>query len=58
MSVLIRQGTVEADELALLPAVNTTNQQAFSFATDDKSVNDLVEHGSIDESVQMAIAAG
>ncbi|RRG17604.1 adenine deaminase [Weissella viridescens] len=58
MSVLIRQGTVEADELALLPAVTPINQRAFSFATDDKSVHDLVQEGSIDENVRLAIKAG
>lgn len=58
MAVLIRQGTVEADELALLPAVTTLNQRAFSFSTDDKSVHDLVQEGSIDENVRMAIKAG
>lgn len=58
MHILIRQGTVEQDERALLPAVTTQNQHRFSFSTDDKTVTDIVARGSIDESVAIALAEG
>ncbi|AIG65521.1 adenine deaminase [Weissella tructae] len=58
MHILIRQGTVEQDERALLPAVTPQNQHRFSFSTDDKTVSDIVARGSIDESVAIALAEG
>jgi adenine deaminase len=58
MAVLIREGTVERDEKALLPAVNDANWQRFAFATDDKSAIDLSTEGSIDYNVKLAIREG
>lgn len=58
MHVLIRQGTVEQDEVNLLPAVIPSNQHRFSFSTDDKTVTDIMAKGSIDDSVRIAIDAG
>lgn len=58
MSVLIREGTVERDEVAILPAVNDANWTRFAFATDDKSALDLQSEGSIDYSVRLAIENG
>lgn len=58
MHVLVREGTVEQDEVAILPAITATNQQRFSFATDDKTSVDIVENGSIDHSVRVAVAHG
>lgn len=58
MNILIRQGTVEQDERALLGAVTPLNQHRFSFATDDKTVGDILTQGSIDDSVRIAVDAG
>ncbi|MBS9337151.1 adenine deaminase [Fructobacillus parabroussonetiae] len=58
MNVFVREGTVERDELALLPAVNAPNQAHFSFATDDKSAKDIQEEGSINFNVALAIQNG
>lgn len=55
MAVFIREGTVERDEKALLPAVNDANWHRFAFATDDKSAIDLATEGAIDYSVRLAI---
>lgn len=57
-SVFVREGTVERDETAILPAINVANQQFFSFATDDKSATDLEHEGSIDYSVNLALQKG
>lgn len=58
MNILIRQGTVEQDEEAVLGAVDADNQAQFSFATDDKTVVDILAKGSIDDSVRIALAEG
>ncbi len=57
-SVFVREGTVERDEVAILPAINAANQSHFSFATDDKTANDIQHEGSIDFSVKLAIKNG
>jgi len=57
-SVFVREGTVERDEIAILPAINVANQSHFSFATDDKTANDIQHEGSIDFSVKLAIKNG
>lgn len=58
MNILIRQGTVEQDEKAVLAAVTSNNFSRFSFATDDKTVVDLLNKGSIDDSVRIALEEG
>lgn len=58
MHILIREGTVEQDELAILPAINAQNQRQFSFATDDKTAVDIAENGGVDHSVRVAMNAG
>lgn len=58
MHILIRQGTVEQDEVNLLPIVTRNNQHRFSFSTDDKMVTDIMAKGSIDDSVRIAISEG
>nr|WP_263432105.1 adenine deaminase [Leuconostoc gasicomitatum] len=57
-SVFVREGTVERDEIAILPAINVANQSHFSFATDDKTANDIQHEGTIDFSVKLAIENG
>lgn len=57
-SVFVREGTVERDEAAILPAINAANQAHFSFATDDKTANDIQREGSIDFNVRLAIQNG
>lgn len=58
MNVFIREGTVERDEKALLPAVSEANQRHFAFATDDKSAKDIQDEGSINFNVALAIEEG
>ncbi|MCL1632056.1 adenine deaminase [Sporolactobacillus sp. CPB3-1] len=56
--VMIRQGTVAKDLPQLIPLVNTRNSRRFLFCTDDKYPDDLIQEGSVDHNVRMAIAAG
>ncbi|GMA69239.1 adenine deaminase [Leuconostoc litchii] len=57
-SVFVREGTVERDEKAILPAITLANHDHFSFATDDKTASDIQDEGSIDYSVNLAIENG
>lgn len=57
-SIFVREGTVERDEKAILPAITMANQSHFSFATDDKTANDIQSEGSIDYSVKLAVENG
>ncbi|WP_349533130.1 adenine deaminase [Leuconostoc citreum] len=57
-SVFVREGTVERDESAILPAISVANQAHFSFATDDKTANDIQHEGAIDFNVKLAIRSG
>lgn len=58
MYLMIREGTVAKDLNALLPAVTMRNSRRCLFVTDDKLVDDLVEEGSVDHSVRLAIEKG
>lgn len=57
-SVFVREGTVERDEEAILPAITTANHSHFSFATDDKTASDIQHEGSIDFSINLALQNG
>lgn len=58
MYVLIREGSAAKNLRDLLPAVNTTNARRFGFCTDDKYVDELMDEGSINFDVEMAIEEG
>lgn len=58
MYVLIREGSAAKNLRDLLPAVNTVNARRFGFCTDDKYVDELMDEGSINFDVKMAIAEG
>ncbi len=58
MYVLIREGSVAKDLNKLLPAVNTYNARRFLFCTDDKHIDELVNEGSIDHHIRLAIQSG
>ncbi|OLO26449.1 adenine deaminase [Alkalihalophilus pseudofirmus] len=58
MYLMIRQGSVAKDLEALLPVVTERNARRCLFVTDDKHLDDLVEEGSIDHNVRLAIANG
>lgn len=58
MYVMLRQGSAAKNLIDLLPAINDNNLHRFLFCTDDKDIVDLVEKGSIDECVRLAIEHG
>ncbi|MBC2106360.1 adenine deaminase [Listeria booriae] len=58
MFVMLREGTVGRDLLQTLPAVTAKNSHRFCFCTDDKLIDDLLEEGSINYNVRLAIANG
>jgi adenine deaminase len=58
MYLMIRQGTVAKDLHQLISVVNEHNARRCLFVTDDKHLDDLVQEGSIDHNVRLAIASG
>lgn len=58
MYVLIREGTTTRNLAALLPMVTPYNARRFMFCTDDKEIDQLLEEGSIDYNVRLAIELG
>lgn len=58
MYVMLRQGSAAKNLRELLPAVNSDNFHRFLFCTDDKDIVDLIEKGSIDDNIRIAIEEG
>ncbi len=58
MHVLIREGTSERNLEELISVVTRDNSWHFSFATDDKHPDDLLEEGHLDHSIRKAISLG
>ncbi|PFA63264.1 adenine deaminase [Bacillus sp. AFS015802] len=58
MYLLIREGSVAKDLKSLIGAVNERNARRCLFCTDDKHLDDLIEEGSIDHNVRLAIKEG
>ncbi|WP_318508932.1 adenine deaminase [Bacillus sp. T3] len=58
MYLIIRQGSVAKDLSNIITAVTTKNARRCLFGTDDKHIDDLIEEGSIDFSVRLAIKKG
>ncbi len=58
MHILIREGTSERNLEELISIVTKENSWHFSFATDDKHPDDLLEEGHIDHSLRKAISLG
>lgn len=58
MYVLIREGSAAKNLKAILPAVTVANARRFAFCTDDKHLDELIEQGSINYAVALAIEEG
>lgn len=58
MYILIRHGTSAKNLKSLIPAVNENNYNRFCFCTDDKDVVDLMQKGTIDYNIKLAINMG
>ncbi|WP_419960156.1 adenine deaminase [Psychrobacillus sp. BM2] len=58
MYVLMREGSAAKNVRDLLPAVNTSNARRFLFCTDDKHLDELLEEGSINHAIRLAVKEG
>ncbi|HWH95882.1 MAG TPA: adenine deaminase [Baekduia sp.] len=58
MTVFLREATNARNLLDVLPAVTRDNARRFAFCTDDRVPGELLDDGSIDALVRMAIGAG
>lgn len=58
MYVMLREGSATRNLKDLLPAVNRDNYSRFLFCTDDRHIEDLIEAGTIDNSIRLAIEQG
>ncbi|WP_035187192.1 adenine deaminase [Alteribacter aurantiacus] len=56
--VMLREGSVAKDVINLLSAVTKANSHRFMFCTDDKHPDDLLNEGSIDHNIRLAIKQG
>lgn len=58
MYVMLREGSATKNLKDLLPAVNNNNYSRFLFCTDDRHIEDLIDEGTIDNAIRMAIEEG
>ena len=58
LTIFIREGTTTRNLLPLLPLISPENHGAICFCTDDRIPADLIDHGSIDYMLRLAIAEG
>ena len=58
MYILLREGSAAKDLRNIIKAVNKDNLRRFLFCTDDKHPEDLINEGSIDFNIRLAIHAG
>lgn len=58
MYVIIREGSAAKNLTTLIKAVSNDNYHRFLFCTDDRHLEDLIEGGSINNSIRMAIKEG
>ncbi|WP_105956977.1 adenine deaminase [Apilactobacillus quenuiae] len=58
MNIFLREGTVERDLQNTIQAVNEDNIDKFSFCTDDKFITTIINEGSINFNIQLAIEYG
>ncbi len=58
MTIYIREATNARNLRALLPLVTAENERRVCFCTDDRQPGDLLDEGSIDHLVRVAIAEG
>ncbi|MYL54344.1 adenine deaminase [Pontibacillus yanchengensis] len=58
MYLMLREGSVAKDLTSLIGAVTPQNTHRCLFCTDDKHLDDLIEEGSIDYNVRLAIQLG
>lgn len=58
LTIFIREGTTTRNLKPLLPLATEANHGAICFCTDDRIPADLIDHGSIDHMIRIAIQEG
>lgn len=58
MYVMLREGSAAKDLITLLKAVNENNARRCLFVTDDKHLDELIDQGSINYNIKLAINEG
>jgi adenine deaminase len=58
MYVMLREGSAAKNLKTLIKAVNPKNARRCLFVTDDKHLDDLMDEGSIDHNIRLAIQEG
>jgi adenine deaminase len=58
MYIMLREGSTAKNLRSLLPAVNNYNYGRFLFCTDDRHIDDVIDGGSIDNCIRIAIKSG
>lgn len=58
MYLMIREGSVAKDLEALIEVVDERNARRCLFVTDDKFLDDLLEEGSVDHNIRLAVKHG
>jgi adenine deaminase len=58
MQILIREGSVSKDLLALIPIITERNSPFIALCTDDRNPLDIAEEGHLDFMIRTAIARG
>ncbi|WMM24745.1 adenine deaminase [Tissierella sp. MB52-C2] len=58
MYILLREGSAAKDLRNIIQVVNKDNLRRFLFCTDDKHPEDLINEGTIDFNIKLAIRAG
>ncbi|MEZ4666741.1 MAG: adenine deaminase [Anaerolineae bacterium] len=58
LTIFIREGTTTHNLRPLLPLITRENHIRICFCTDDRQPNSLIDEGSIDHMVRIAIASG
>ncbi len=58
LTIFVREATNARNLRTLIPLVTTENERRFCFCTDDRQPADLLDQGSIDHLIRLAIAEG
>ncbi len=58
LTIFVREGTTTRNLEPLLPLIRQENHGAICFCTDDRIPADLLDHGSVDYMLRVAIAGG
>ena len=58
MYVLMREASAAKNVKAILPAITAANARRFAFCTDDKHLDEIIEEGTINAIIKLAISEG